>query len=233
MSAFLWIERYGLGVFFLWLAWKQLPALRAAAEVVSVGRSLPGMTLPELTRHLLVLVFDLVAGVLLLTSRAPSGRPETWADVLVPLAATFFYLSYNVAGALPGALSRNLLPTAWRSPLSVAALHLLVAHLVLATWSVAYLGRSFGVLVSVREIVVGGPYRFVRHPMYLSYVLQMAALVCAYGSVAVIVLASGHLLLTIYRARLEERRLCALSAAYCEYAGRTGFLFPRWRGRRG
>jgi protein-S-isoprenylcysteine O-methyltransferase Ste14 len=178
---------------------------------------------------LLVLLFDVVAGGLLVVNRPPAGPPEAWADVLVPLAASFFYLSYNLLGILPAALSRSLLPPAWRAPLSLAALHLVVAQLALSIWSAACLGRSFAVLVSVREIVVGGPYRFVRHPMYLSYVLQMAALVFAYGSVAVMVLTSAHLALTVYRARLEERRLGALSPAYREYATRTGFFVPGWR----
>jgi protein-S-isoprenylcysteine O-methyltransferase Ste14 len=189
-----------------------------------------GVALPDLTRHLLVLLFDVLAGALLLLSRAPAGPPQTWADVLVPLAASFFYLSYNVVGALPAALGRNVLPASGRLAASVAALHLSLAGFALAAWSLSWLGRSFAVLVSVREIVVSGPYRFVRHPMYLSYVLQMAGLVCAYGSLAVVALTSGHLLLTVYRARLEERRLRELSSAYRDYAARTGFLFPKWSG---
>jgi len=37
--------------------------------------------------------------------------------------------------------------------------------------SLLAMGRRFGVRPTLRDLVTGGPYRFVRHPMYLSYIL--------------------------------------------------------------
>ena len=44
-----------------------------------------------------------------------------------------------------------------------------VAGTLFAISAKVFLGRSFGIVAANRGIVVGGPYRIVRHPIYLGY----------------------------------------------------------------
>ena len=48
--------------------------------------------------------------------------------------------------------------------------------LLLALWSLIVLGFSFSIAPEDRGIVARGPYRFVRHPMYLGEVLSLLGL---------------------------------------------------------
>lgn len=234
-SLALLLERYVLSLFFLYYAFRQIGAIHSALETLPArtGMALYAVAFPELVKHVLLLLFDVLVGLLLLLGRSPAVPPQGVREVLVPLVGNFFYLAYNVAGLAPAALTVNRVPSPWQFPLSLVALHLGVLAFALATWAVVHLGRSFAILVSVREVVLRGPYRYVRHPIYLSYLLQMIGFVCAYGSVLVLCLVAAHLAVTVWRARLEEARLSEHSAEYREYMRQTGFLFPRWNRPRG
>ena len=222
-SLALFVERYVLSLFFLYYAAHQIEPIRTQAS----GLLLDAATFPSLVKLVLLFLLNVLVGVLLLVSRRPAVPPTTREDVLVPLVGNFFYLAYNFVDLAPPWLARNLFPSSWQLPLSFAALYLGVLALALAVWAVVHLGRSFAILVSVRPVVLSGPYRFVRHPMYLGYIFLMIGLVAALGSILVLLLTVIHLLLTVWRARLEEARLSAHSPEYREYVRRAGFLLPR------
>ncbi|MBN2116307.1 MAG: hypothetical protein JW730_07045 [Anaerolineales bacterium] len=45
--------------------------------------------------------------------------------------------------------------------------------LCLALWSIWSLGSSFSIAPAARKLVVQGPYRFIRHPMYAGEILSL------------------------------------------------------------
>jgi protein-S-isoprenylcysteine O-methyltransferase Ste14 len=98
------------------------------------------------------------------------------------------------------------------------------------TWSLGTLGRCFGLFPEVRGLVLRGPYRLVRHPVYLGELLSGVGLLIAKPHPIVVLLFAVFVALQYLRTVYEER---ALSAAFPEeypsYVRRVGRLLPRWR----
>jgi protein-S-isoprenylcysteine O-methyltransferase Ste14 len=103
--------------------------------------------------------------------------------------------------------------------------------LVLA--SVLTLRGCFALLPEARGLVTNGPYRLVRHPVYLGELGACASLVIAAPSVFNSVLLATFVLAQWGRMGFEERALTAAFPEYSRYAEETPGLIPVWFGRRG
>jgi protein-S-isoprenylcysteine O-methyltransferase Ste14 len=85
------------------------------------------------------------------------------------------------------------------------------------------LGRSFGLAPANRGVVSSGLYRFIRHPIYLGYLITHVGFVAANpADWNLVVLAAADLAL-MFRAVREEQTL-AVDGAYRDYMQRV-----RWR----
>jgi protein-S-isoprenylcysteine O-methyltransferase Ste14 len=89
---------------------------------------------------------------------------------------------------------------------------------LLVLWSLVILGKRFGIGPSDRGLVEHGPYRFIRHPMYLGELILRLAL--AAGSAESWVWLPFMFSLQILRAVREER----IISGYAPYAQKV-----RWR----
>lgn len=80
-----------------------------------------------------------------------------------------------------------------------------------------------------RSLVETGPYRLVRHPFYVSYIVFWTGWALATWSL--LALAGLVVVVAVYwrAAQLEETRFASSPMAdiYAAYRGRTGFFWPR------
>ena len=103
---------------------------------------------------------------------------------------------------------------------------LLTGGTVWAVWSLRHLDRSVSVLAQARSVVVRGPYRWVRHPLYLGEVVSSLGLAIAANSYQALGLWVALCGLQIYRAMREEQVLLQACPAYRSYRRRTAALLP-------
>jgi protein-S-isoprenylcysteine O-methyltransferase Ste14 len=84
---------------------------------------------------------------------------------------------------------------------------LILAGMTVAVWTLGWLGRSFSVMPEARRLVTGGPYRWVRHPLYLGEAVQSLGVLALFPSLVVLFLVAAQLALQAWRIRFEERAL--------------------------
>jgi len=129
------------------------------------------------------------------------------------------FLCVAVTAILPG-------PTLWQSlPIGLALVVLGAAGM---WWTGRSLGRSLTPMPvpNGAGLVAAGPYRRVRHPMYVAVVLVCLGLAVGSGALWCYVTVVVLCVFFDLKARVEERYLMAAYEGYAEYAARTGKFVP-------
>ena len=151
----------------------------------------------------------------------------------------------SIAGFVLQGLAYAIAGMAWRPPFTSAAfvgmpfeallaiviIALAIASVLLVVSAVRTLGKQWSLtarVLSQHQLVTGGPYQFVRNPIYTGMLGLLVASVLAVGQwwalfPALIVFCLG----TAIRVRAEERLLReAFGAQYDDYAQRVPALIP-------
>jgi protein-S-isoprenylcysteine O-methyltransferase Ste14 len=174
-------------------------AMRLATDAAATGH-VTGM---------LLLASEGLVVALTLVRRSAGSIDRTWSARLMTAFSTFgppLVRPVSVAGA----------PESFTIAITAIGLMVVVAGKI-------SLGRSFGLAPANRGVVCGGLYRFVRHPIYLGYLITHVGFVVANpADWNLVVLAIADVALML-RAKREELTL-ATDPAYTQYMQRV-----RWR----
>lgn len=182
--------------------------------------------LPSVWRNRLGFVFFSVAGVLSIVSHRQDVHPLTLLASLHNLMLACLYLNrrsetvYDRTGLWFGLLSAFLPIPFIPKNLSLTMLAFGLAGYLLIFWSLISLNESFGVAPADRGLKTSGPYRFIRHPMYLGELVLRGSFLLSndlfQGGVTLVLL----LVIQILRMLREEK----LISDYPRYA-----RLVRWR----
>lgn len=92
--------------------------------------------------------------------------------------------------------------------------------LLLTLWALLVLGTSFGVAPADRGLVIGGPYRFLRHPMYAGQLLSIIGALLSNFFMENLIIFLVVAISTIFRIQWEEQ----IVSDYSDYTKQV-----RWR----
>jgi len=204
-----------------------VPAVFAIAAVLtaisaahSIGKALSHPT----ERAVLIAVYHLLrtaVAIAFTVFTARRAEPHRRSREALPLLACVGAMAAILAFSAPARTT----PSAFVLAGDVVA----VAACVWLLAAVLALGRCFGVLPEARGLVTRGPYRLVRHPVYLGELaagLGLALAAPSAGNAAVLAAFFGAQLL---RMGYEERALTDAFPQYARYAQATPRLLPRLR----
>jgi protein-S-isoprenylcysteine O-methyltransferase Ste14 len=88
------------------------------------------------------------------------------------------------------------------------------------------LGRSFSIMAESRRLVTTGPYRFVRHPLYLAEEIAMIGVFLQFASLWTALLLLAQIAFQLRRMHNEELILAANFPPYTAYCRSTPRLIP-------
>ncbi|HEX3429764.1 MAG TPA: isoprenylcysteine carboxylmethyltransferase family protein [Rhizomicrobium sp.] len=89
-----------------------------------------------------------------------------------------------------------------------------------------WLGRSFTILPEARRLVTKGPYRFVRHPLYLISIVASVGTMIQFQEPWAFFIVLAADVLQLARIHYEEQVLRDAFPEYADYAARTWRLVP-------
>ena len=207
-----------------WLDW----TARAAIVIVFTSFAFFGIAgiprhLPVDSVHRVLMLAASVANVMFvslvaataLTRLAPIRKARGIEPRLSALAGSFLCMSLV------------FLPKADLGPiLSITSTVLILAGASLSFAVLRWLGKSFSILAEARRLVTEGPYRVVRHPLYVCEGIATVGVMLQVISPLAVLIVIGAWMIQYRRMINEEKILSAAFPEYRAYAARTPLVIP-------
>ena len=216
------VERTAWGGFLLGNVWPAyIFALPLFARVVGFVQTRPGDTRHEQAQWLQELVtiifLGLVVVLFVVRRRTLASDHASVGPGLVALAGTFLL---NAVAYLPIDVTTS-------TELLLTSAIVTIVGTLWTIWSLANLGRCFGLFPEARGLVLRGPYQVVRHPVYLGEIISALGMLIARPNPLIVALFVVFVGLQYWRTVYEERVLSvAFPSDYPAYQQKVPRLLP-------
>ncbi len=186
---------------------------RIYGDMTSAGQ-LNAVTTARLIQLVLTACFYAFLVFLYLIRIAPRSTTRSLIAKIVAVSATFLPFVIPLMGEPSG------------DPKTILFASLIsISGITVTLYSLSALGRSFSIIPQARKLVQTGPYRLVRHPVYLGELIAIFGVVLSRFSVTALAIYCLQTALLIYRALEEEKLLAGIFPEYEAYAlGRARFI---------
>lgn len=156
--------------------------------------------------YLLIAISETMTAAFFLLRSAPTTVSSDPLDWLFGIAGTFTPLLFS--------------PSQWG--LLPEARHLIMLGITLQIVGMLSLNRSFALVAAKREVKTNGMYRYVRHPLYASYLLMFTGYVLSNTTPFNVVLYIMTIGLLYVRLVREEKHL-SIDTGYAAYMQQVRF----------
>ncbi len=108
----------------------------------------------------------------------------------------------------------------------ISATLVTILGIAFTLYSLGTLGKNVSIIPQARRLVQTGPYKLVRHPVYLGELVSIFGVILARPSTSAVAIYCLLIALLIYRALQEEKLLADIFPEYNSYFMRKARFIP-------
>jgi protein-S-isoprenylcysteine O-methyltransferase Ste14 len=198
-----------------WVLFCAIGQLWGLDRFMNMAAAIDSVYLIHIAMRLSTITFMLLLAAAVILRTRPSGKASGLEPRISALVGTFLIYGIALFPRRDLSLSQEMVSTL-----------LTIIGSVGAVVALSQLGRSFSLMAETRQLVTTGPYRFVRHPLYLAEEIALIGLFVQFASLWTALLFAVQIGFQLRRMHNEELVLSVRFPEYVAYRQTTARLIP-------